>query len=50
MLRAPKLDVGKLLELHGGAEAAASTHTDSITTAPTTTTTDTGKPVERTEA
>jgi len=41
MLRAPKLDVGRLLELHGGAEAAASTTVTSGV--------DTGKPVERTE-
>jgi len=46
MLKAPKLDISKLLELHGGAEAAAATHTDTITA---TTTTDTGKPLERTE-
>ena len=42
MLRAPKLDVGRLLELHGGAEAAAAS-------APVTAGADTGKPVERTE-
>jgi len=51
MLRAPKLDVSKLLELHGGAEAAAATHTDTITaTASITAGADTGKPIERTEA
>jgi small subunit ribosomal protein S3Ae len=36
MLRAPKTDLGKLLELHGGADAAASSHSDH------------GKAVERT--
>jgi len=59
MLKAPKLDVGRLLELHGGAEAAAATHTDTIITASTTNTintttatntAETGKPVERSEA
>jgi len=51
MLRAPKLDVSKLLELHAGAEAAAATHTDTITaTASITAGADTGKPIERTEA
>jgi len=42
MLRAPKLDVGRLLELHGGAEAAAAS-------APVTAGTAEGKVVERTE-
>jgi len=41
MMRAPKLDVGRLLELHGGADAAAATSTGSAV--------DTGKPVERVE-
>jgi len=42
MLRAPKLDVGRLLELHGGAEAAGAS-------AQITAGADTGKAVERTE-
>jgi len=41
MMRAPKLDVGRLLELHGGADAAAATSSGPAT--------DTGKPVERVE-
>jgi len=40
MMRAPKLDVGRLLELHGGADAAASTAGA---------TADAGKPIERVE-
>jgi len=56
MLKAPKLDVGRLLELHGGIEAAAATHTGTITslaggTANTSNAAaETGKPLERTEA
>jgi len=59
MLKAPKLDIGRLLELHGGIEAAAATHTDTITSlagggtaaaATSTAATETGKPLERTEA
>jgi len=58
MLKAPKLDIGRLLELHGGIEAASATHTDTITSlaltgggAATTSsaTAETGKPLERTE-
>jgi len=44
-LRAPKLDVNKLLEIHGGAEAAAATAAPVAATASV----DTGKPVDRPE-
>jgi len=45
MLRAPKLDLAKLLELHGGAEAAAISHNP----APVAASAEEGKAVERTE-
>lgn len=44
MLRAPKVDIGKLLELHGGAEAAGSS-----TSAGAAAAAEAGKPVEREE-
>jgi len=45
MLRAPKTDIAKLLELHGGAEAAASSTASKIPAGSE----EAGKPVERTE-
>jgi small subunit ribosomal protein S3Ae len=45
MLRAPKTDIGKLLELHGGADAAASSSATTGAVAAA----EAGKPVERTE-
>jgi len=48
-LRSPKLDVNKLLESHGGAEAAAATAAPVATVAAATPAADAGKPVDRPE-
>jgi small subunit ribosomal protein S3Ae len=45
-LRSPKVDVNKLLEAHGGAEAAAASTTPAV---PAAAPADTGKPIERPE-